>query len=211
MSDPSPQEKKTVYLVRHAQSLQNVAVAQFYFNGDWAALGRVIRLGYDAALSETGVAQLKEAAETLGANEADGGFAKQRGIELVAHSPYQRAKLTAQALFPKYLGSERMVELPPMHERTVTEYFFPALMEERVRQVRRWLEGRSEHTIALVGHGQFFKMCMGGGQKQLRNVSIMETTYSAETGFTAADAPVTFAGYPEPDVRRKEESPISDR
>ena len=54
MQDPQvtpPAEKETVYLVRHAQSLQNVAVAQFYFNGDWAALGRVIRLGYDALSS----------------------------------------------------------------------------------------------------------------------------------------------------------------
>jgi phosphohistidine phosphatase SixA len=207
---PGPEEKR-VYLVRHAQSQQNVAVAQLYFNGDIAALGRVLRLGYDAPLSEAGTVQLQDAAEKLGANQADGGFAKERGIELVAHSPYQRAKHTAQALFPQFFGTERMVELPPMHERTIPEYFFPALMEERVRQVRQWIEGRRERTLALVGHGQFFKMCMGGDRKQLRNVSIMETTYNAETGFTAADAPLAFEGYPEPDVRRKEESPISDR
>ena len=46
--------EKRVYLVRHAQSLQNVAVAQFFFNGDWAALGRMLRLGHDSPISEEG-------------------------------------------------------------------------------------------------------------------------------------------------------------
>ena len=192
--------EKRVYLVRHAQSLQNVAVAQFFFNGDWAALGRMLRLGHDSPISEEGAAQLKDAAIRL--NTSDGGFAKQQNVEIVVHSPYQRAVQTAWALFPQWINSSRMVSLPALHERTLTEYFFPQLLEARVRQVRSWIEGRGEKTIVLVGHGQFFKTCLGLSKSQ-RNVSILETTYTPESGFTPTSTAVVFEGYPDPDVRPK--------
>lgn len=75
---------KTVFLVRHAQSEQNVASARFS-EGDVSALVDIAMLGYDAPLSKQGESQLREASVALD------GFAAQRGIALVAHSPYQRA------------------------------------------------------------------------------------------------------------------------
>lgn len=202
--EPSAFPKK-VYLVRHAQSLQNVATANFFLGGQVQALGDLIRLGYDAALSDAGRKQLQDASSTL--SKAEQGFGEQRGVELVAHSPLQRAAHTAAALFPRFAQHQKMVELPQLHERTITEYFFPALMEARIQHVRRWLEGRPEKVIALVGHGQFFKACMGAAKVQ-PNVSIAETDYSSATGFTASK--IVYGGFPEPEVRR-EYSQIGDR
>ena len=110
-------DEKTVYLVRHAQSEQNIATARLE-KGDVGALGDLVRLGFDAPVSAEGRQQLTTAARSLD------GFATQQKIEIVAHSPYQRAVTTAMALFS---GHHRPLELlPPLHERTIAEYLFPS-------------------------------------------------------------------------------------
>ena len=124
---PADAATKTVFLVRHAQSEQNVASARFA-EGDVSALVDIAMLGYDAPLSKQGEAQLREASVALD------GFAAQRGIALVAHSPYQRAVQTARALFAAF--PRPLVQLPSLHERTMAEYFFPWLLDQRVAQVR---------------------------------------------------------------------------
>ena len=143
---------KTVFLVRHAQSEQNVASARFA-EGDISALIDIAAIGYDAPLSKQGESQLREASLALD------GFAAQRGIALVAHSPYQRAVHTARSLFAEF--PRPLVQLPPLHERTMSEFFFPFLLDRRVAQVCSWLDAREERVIALVGHGAFFARCLG--------------------------------------------------
>ena len=168
-----PPDERTVYLVRHAQSQQNVATAKLA-GGNITALADLIMLGYDAPLSSEGEMQLQTAAVSLK------DFAQQQGVALVAHSPYQRAVHTARAVFPAQ--TQRMVELPSLHERTISEYFCPWLLDARVAAVRQWLDGREEKVIALVGHGQFFKRCLGARGVQ-PNVAIVQTVYSAQGGF----------------------------
>ena len=183
-------DEKTVYLVRHAQSEQNIATARLE-KGDVGALGDLVRLGFDAPVSAEGRQQLTTAARSLD------GFANQHKIEIVAHSPYQRAVTTAMALFS---GHHRPLELlPPLHERTIAEYLFPSLLDNRIRQVCEWLNGREERVIALVGHGQFFKRCIGAPGAVQPNVSILETKYSREGGFLGFRCVRTaYAGFPEP-------------
>ena len=179
---------KTVYLVRHAQSEQNVATASLH-RGEPSALIDMIRLGYDAPVSEAGQQQLKLAQQRLD------GFAAQRGIELVAHSPLQRARATAEALFS---GHRRpLLTLPALHERTVSEYFFPWLLDARIREVHDWLGSREERVVALVGHGQFFKRCLGAEAVQ-PNVSVIESTFRSSSGFSAAPGGLAFEGFAEP-------------
>ena len=186
---PADAATKTVFLVRHAQSEQNVASARFA-EGDVSALVDIAMLGYDAPLSKQGEAQLREASVALD------GFAAQRGIALVAHSPYQRAVQTARALFAAF--PRPLVQLPSLHERTMTEYFFPWLLDQRVAQVRSWLDAREERVIALVGHGAFFARCLGASRVQ-PNVSIVEATYSPAAGFVAraGDKKFAYAGFSE--------------
>ena len=185
MADP---DVKTVYLVRHAQSEQNIATAKLE-RGDVGALADIVRLGYDAPCSARGKEQLAEAASKLN------GFAKNQGIELVAHSPYQRAVATAKALFAGH--PQPFALLPSLHERTLTEYLFPSLLHARIQKVRDWLDTRPETCIALVGHGQWFQHAVGAARVQ-PNVSIIRTKYSRATGFVADDGPLVFAGFSEP-------------
>ena len=172
-----PRGKKTLFLVRHAQSEQNVAVRDLKA-GKNGALLRVISLGWDAPLSPAGRSQLEEARATL----AD--FAKVRRIQLVAHSPYVRAKDTARAIFDG--RAEHIVELPCIYERGPWEYFFPSFLDARVAQFRDWLASREETCIAVVGHGQFFKVATGAPSVQA-NVSIVQVEYSDEGGFGARE------------------------
>lgn len=182
---------KTVFLVRHAQSEQNVASARFA-EGEVSALIDIASIGYDAPLSKQGESQLREASVALD------GFAAQRGIALVAHSPYQRAVHTARALFAGF--PQPLVQLPPLHERTMTEFFFPFLLDRRVAEVCSWLDAREERVIALVGHGAFFARCLGASRVQ-PNVSIVETTYSPAAGFVPrADHRFAYPGFSEPEL-----------
>jgi phosphohistidine phosphatase SixA len=194
-AQPDASVPKTVYLVRHAQSEQNVASQIFFESGDAKALGTMLRLGYDAPLSEAGRVQLDDASRKL-ASGGDANFAKQRGIQLVATSPYVRAIDTAKALFPNFAASSTgLVVVPAMHERTLSEYFFPRLLAARVDEVRRWLDSRPERVLALVGHGQFFRMCLGTSHVQ-HNASIVECSYSSTDGFR--DGKLAFEGFPDP-------------
>jgi broad specificity phosphatase PhoE len=183
-------EQKTVFLVRHAQSEQNIANSKLK-SGDLSALWTIAALGYDAPVSATGMAQLESAR-----GEAEQ-LASSRSIDLVAHSPYQRAAKTARALFGK--TAIPMVEVPELHERTVSEYFLPALLDRRIDAVQRWLRTREERVIALVGHGQFFKRALGNADVQ-NNVEIIECQFDASSGLQlrSNNRGSAFGGFPAP-------------
>ena len=167
---------KTIFLVRHAQSEQNIATARLE-SGEVGALGDIIRLGHDAPVSSTGRDQLNEASRALA------GFSAEHAVELVVHSPYQRAAETAKAIFAAH--PKPMIVLPALHERTVTEYLFPWMLDARIAQVRAWIDAREEQCIALVGHGQWFKRCCGAPAVQ-PNVSIIRSIYTSAAGFVAS-------------------------
>ena len=199
MASPSPSceakdkaEPKTVYLVRHAQSDQNIATKRLEA-GEMSALGDIIRIGFDSPVSAEGQKQLDDAARRLD------GFAKQNGIELIAHSPYQRAAATANAIFSS--SDVPTMVLPALHERTLSEYVFPALLDRRIRQVRDWLDARPERVIALVGHGQW-NMRATQRQSVQPNVSILKTSYSSASGFVPEEG-FAFDGFSDPKRGKK--------
>ena len=184
------QPAKILYLVRHAQSEQNVATERLR-NGDAAALMTIASnfasVGYDAPVSEAGKQQLEAARKDLD------GLVEQKNIALVVHSPLQRARDTALAIFEG--RGAPLIELPQMHERTVSEYVVPSLIDQRIEDVVGWLASREERVIALVGHGQFFKRCLGSRRVQ-QNVEVIESGFNVATGFGAFQT--VFDGYPDP-------------
>ena len=179
---------KTLYLVRHAQSEQNVAQARCAA-GDLSALGRIALLGYDAPLSSAGLSQLSLARESLR------DFVASRRVELVAHSHYQRAVATARELFGGRIASP-LLTLPFLHERTIAEWLVPPLMDGRIEELKAWLDRREEGVVVLVGHGQFFKRALKLPDTQ-PNVSIMTCTYTPGEGFGAATL-CEGTGFPSP-------------
>jgi broad specificity phosphatase PhoE len=170
---------KTLYLIRHAESLQNVAVKRLTDQGDLSALLPIIRIGHDAALSELGESQLLPAQEFLKKNE----WTPRPGEgkpQLIVHSPLLRAKQTAMGLF-NGCDSIPIMELHCLVERTAFEYLYVTPLDTRISQANEWLRSRSEETIVIVGHGQFFRRWLGLAYTQ-NNVHVMECSWTQEGG-----------------------------
>mmetsp|Transcript_83640 Transcript_83640/g.166994 ORF Transcript_83640/g.166994 Transcript_83640/m.166994 type:complete len:209 (-) Transcript_83640:331-957(-) len=177
---------KKVLLVRHAQSEANLATSRLA-GGDPMALLNLTQIGYDAPVSAAGRLQLEHARAQLE------GLVAERSIELVAHSPLLRAVDTCQAVFGE--RGAPIVELPFMYERTPSEWVWQSMMDQRIAALAEWLNSRQEHVIALVGHGQYFKRCLGL-QRVQHNIEILEVSYNSTTGFGAYRS--VFAGFPDP-------------
>ena len=177
---------KTIYLVRHAQSEQNVTTHRLQ-HGDILAVGSLMSLGYDAPVSKEGQMQLDAARERLAT------FVRDKGIALVAHSPLQRAVATANAIFQG--RGPPLVERQEMYERTVSEYFAPSLLDQRIEQLREWIVSREETVIALVGHGQYFKRCLGA-PRVMENIEVIECSFNSVSGFGLFSS--VFGGFEDP-------------
>jgi broad specificity phosphatase PhoE len=164
---------KTVLVVRHAESTQNVAMRRL-MHCDCCALPAILTLGQDPYLSEAGVAQLGAAAP--GASALIAAYK----VELVAHSPLRRAKETAERLFGG--GSAPLVEVVGAHEATVPETLCCCRgVDRRIDRVQRWLLERPERTIVLVGHKHFFKRALKR-RADITNVGVVECRCDTETG-----------------------------
>ena len=133
------------------------------------ALADIVALGYDSPLSALGEQQAADAAPR-GAT-----LVKDRGVQVVAHSPLQRAHATAIGFFAK--TSVPLVRLPFLYERTLTEWAARPLMDLRIAELGAWLEHRPEQTIAVVGHGQYFER-LGRRDGVQANASVLEYTFS---------------------------------
>jgi len=53
----------------------------------------------------------------------------------------------------------------------------------------------TEKVIALVGHGQFFKRCLGAS-RVMENIEVVECSFNATTGFGVFKS--VFEGFPDP-------------
>ena len=157
--------------------------------GDFSALGKIVALGYDPPLSADGKQQLEDASIRLAT------FAADRGIDLIVHSPLQRAAATARSLFSN--SGLTMVVKPELQEAGVLENFMPSLMDSRIQSLCQWLDERDEKVIALVGHGQYFKRLQRAGEVQ-PNVSVIECKYTRGDCICRPIA-VPFEGYGMPD------------
>lgn len=187
VNDPN---EKVVYLVRHAESMENVraraadqTLAQVMSCRAPSFLGfrhsvELLFTGLDAHLSPTGEQQLLDVAEQLVAAD----FVAQTGVELVVHSTRRRAVRTAEELFG---GSELpFIPMEDIVERTPFECMYPQPFRERMERFCTWLSGRPESRIVVVGHGQFFRQLQlrAGVPEVFRNVEIRRCMYNAQTG-----------------------------
>jgi phosphohistidine phosphatase SixA len=171
---------KTLYLIRHAESMQNVAVKRFA-NNPWniAALGPIIGLGHDAKLSELGERQLIPANEFLKKNAWNPKPGTSQP-QLIVHSPHTRTKQTCMGVFN---GCEciPVLELHCLYERTVFEYVNIRPLDSRIAQTEEWLCSRKENVIVLVGHGQYFRRWLNLDYTQ-NNVEVLECSWHVTEG-----------------------------
>lgn len=145
---------KVIYLIRHAESMENVRIGAF------DSLVRSIRSGRCPSCSD--VCTVLPLIRLNKAQLRKEGFLSQAAIQLVVHSPLERAVRTFEALLGDWRGATPVVELPVLVERTPCEAITGRGFVERVDDFRDWLSQRPESRIAVVGHGQFFRKLLRG-------------------------------------------------
>ena len=194
---------RTVYFVRHAQSMENVRVAAFKSAAaavkrrtapgeeDREHVRELLKFDPDAPLSTQGWAQAESLAEEL--REVD--FFRKRSVDLVVHSPLQRTRDTLfaslDASFPgsyhvptgkvhaaqgRTEGPIPVVVAPDLRERRPREYLplaFTWVFKRRVERFRGWLLGLEEDVVVVVGHGQLFKHLLGS-EHEINNCDVVE-------------------------------------
>lgn len=167
--------KKTVYLIRHAESELNRRVNALCEVGrsmrrislpsrqHVSASMQLIAISrqVDTAVSVKGEAKIRRMAEKLTSE----GLATT--LELIVHSPLLRAKMTCMeglgvsATNQHDMGSgQRVVSLDILQERLLSEWVGPKgkdKLGKRIALFETWLEEQPEETVAVVGHSQYFK------------------------------------------------------
>lgn len=134
----------------------------------------------DTALSDIGLQQLQHVRQKLD----ESNFVQTSGIQLVAHSPLQRAKQTSAGVLgclaphEKVEGVQRVVELETLSEQLPHEWLpiFDRSYVERIAALEDWLEQQPESVIALVGHSQYFRRMLGVGFK-FHNCEVWQVTF----------------------------------
>lgn len=185
--------EKEVFLIRHAESMENVrvrALGKVMYRlkrfrlpncSDVCSAVLLLRFEANAPLSKEGMRQLQDVKGQLRHDV----MLDKAHLELVAHSPLERAAQTCKTLFGDCPAPK--VELSDLLERSPCEYLrggnsFP----QRVKRFRAWLAARPETRIAVVGHGQFFRKLLAGScsDGRMSNAEVRRCRFSAERGFS---------------------------
>mmetsp|Transcript_112413 Transcript_112413/g.217789 ORF Transcript_112413/g.217789 Transcript_112413/m.217789 type:complete len:244 (-) Transcript_112413:86-817(-) len=180
-----PGRTKVLYVVRHAESEENVqiykfdrAVADFRHGifprfGDIKAASKLLSFNEDSPLSDLGEQQLIDVRDQL----CNTGFHKRSGVQLVVHSTRQRAVRTCNALFGNRFPT---IAVEDLVERLPFEKDGP--FRDRLVRFRSWLAARDEDCIAIVGHGYFFqRMFRGLKTEPLGNVEVRKCAFHVES------------------------------
>ena len=171
--------KKTVYLIRHAESEENRRMASFgtvlssvsrfslpRSSDVRASLDLLnIQAQVDSSVSTVGKAQIANVAQQLQAAN----FLTTAAVTLVAHSPLQRAQETCEGLLqcratpdcvPTAAGKGiRVVSLDALREKTPAEWLpgNAASLQRRLQEFQTWLTAQPESVVTIVGHSQYFR------------------------------------------------------
>jgi len=200
LDDNSP--KKTIYLIRHAESEENVKMhglqevgtsllerrlptsenltksAQFIYSG---ATGDT-----DSDLSPQGKSQIKELFQLLQMDSEKNMRSVINDVELIGHSPLIRAKETCYGAFGIDINdqNENVVELNCLQEATAWETVVQGrsnTVHKRIEELKAWIESQTEATtIALVGHSEYFMIMLGISRaEKFWNCDVWQVQYQA--------------------------------
>jgi phosphohistidine phosphatase SixA len=188
---------KTIYLIRHAESEENRRLGSLKetfqslsrFNmpktSDMKAAMELCSIGeqIDSGVSEVGKQQIIQMAHILQQHH----FLQTHSIELVAHSPLVRAKMTSLGLLgciaptTKVSSVQRVLEVDLLKEKTLTEWLpgQSSSFQQRLLHLENWLNDQVPETnIVLVGHSQFFKALLQLPYK-FHNCDVWKVNYNS--------------------------------
>ena len=174
---------KQVYLIRHAQSLENVAL-QCALDGvyrigrlqtpttEQVAAARHLLLSHDkdADVSDRGMEQIADLRSML---DRDSWWTTVKP-DAIFCSPLVRARKTCVGIMTRVEDRDRVQVLECLREVTPYETIFPSTFKSRIKEFERILKSSSANTIVVVGHSQYFRSMLGGGM--LRNCDLISAT-----------------------------------
>ena len=195
------EEVKTIWLVRHAESTNNVSKStakNTILKGKWPSwqqwktMAPMITFPMNTPLSSEGVEQVKRQAEKIRRDD----FIAKEGIELVVHSHLRRAKETCLGIFGA--SGVPIEEHPNLYEKSLGEHFSQSTglgsdITPRVNGFTRWLEERQETKIVLVSHHGFFRN-LARPDAPVENVAVWRATLTKEGEYR--DVQIVYEGNP---------------
>eukprot|EP00931_Biecheleriopsis_adriatica_P068740 TRINITY_DN42650_c0_g1_i1.p1 TRINITY_DN42650_c0_g1~~TRINITY_DN42650_c0_g1_i1.p1 ORF type:complete len:262 (-),score=50.20 TRINITY_DN42650_c0_g1_i1:23-757(-) len=182
---------KIIYLVRHAESMENVRVRAFDRAcrdlrqrhapacQDVCSALQLVCFDVDAPLSSFGESQLEDVKAQL--EQSD--FFAEADLQLVVYSSRSRAVRTCNVLFGNLDRVPRKA-MPEIIERTPYEALWSnEQFEQRVHFFKEWLSTSPEQRIAIVGHCQFFAKLLGKScrQRYLGNVEVKRCCFDTNS------------------------------
>ena len=178
-------KSKTLILVRHAQSVENVKVIdlcdgiariknfQLPTCKQITSTFSLLSLTRDSLVSDLGKRQISEMHIIL----RDEMFWS-RKVDLVVCSPLTRAKDTCDGILPVDKNALKVQILDDLEEATIYEHVFSKSLFERIERFKHWLSQTDEETIVIVGHSQYFKKMLGL-KTLMRNCDVWQCEYSS--------------------------------
>jgi phosphohistidine phosphatase SixA len=175
--------KKTIYLIRHAESEENVKMHGLQEVGmslydrrlpssqDLSKSLSFIASGAkgdtDSDLSPQGREQINELFQILDTDSQKNLHSLINDVDVIGHSPLIRAKDTCYGAFglDKNDQPENVVELMCLEEATPWETVVQGrknTVHKRIEELKVWIDNQTDATtIALVGHSEYFMIMLG--------------------------------------------------
>ncbi|VEU38475.1 unnamed protein product [Pseudo-nitzschia multistriata] len=201
--------KKTIYLIRHAESEENVHMHGMQELGTSLVGGRVptsenlssslkfiggvAKGDIDSKLSEGGREQVKELHSVLKSDGMENMSSVINDVDIIGHSPLVRARDTCYGGFGLHTNGvcENVVELKCLEEATPWETAVQGrkkTVHKRIDELQRWIDNQTDATtIALVGHSEYFMIMLGISRaEKFWNCDVWKVEYAAGkwTGLT---------------------------
>lgn len=182
---PTP-ESKVIFLIRHAESQNNVAkrdtanVFRRWQRGhwswpnatEWSSMTSLLAIPMDTDLSPDGIQQ----AQALQQHLQQLRFVETEGIQLIVHSHLIRARRTCHTVFAAHLPPSLSLSLShdaptttipivqhdAIYEKSITEHMGTADLAQRTQAFVEWLRQRPETRLVVVGHSAFFRELLRG-------------------------------------------------
>jgi len=218
-SSSSSSLKKTIYLIRHAESEENRRIASFKNvlhsvgkfslpkSSDFSTSFQLCNMSVnqDSDVSDIGEQQISHVGELLRRDN----FVQEKQIHVVVHSPLFRAKKTCEGLLgcaapdKKAPTVKRVAELDCLLEKTPQEQWIPTPSARksflhRIETFQKWIMDQPEDKIAVVGHSQYFQAMLGLAYK-FDNCEVYEVQFSPELALDKSnnDGKASSAKHPE--------------
>mmetsp|Transcript_27044 Transcript_27044/g.40945 ORF Transcript_27044/g.40945 Transcript_27044/m.40945 type:complete len:199 (+) Transcript_27044:75-671(+) len=190
-------EKKKLYLIRHAETIRNahiqglrnvgsscrrfkLPVKEDFTLGGKGIWGFVSR-DKDSELSELGKLQVVKLSKLL----SDQKFLEK--ITKIGHSPLVRAEHTCDGILN---GNKEVkkVKLDCLSEIAPGEYAlkFNRPVRRRICELGEWLDAQDDEAIALVGHSEYFRLLLNMREK-FRNCDVWEVSYESDGVFSTPE------------------------